>query len=39
MEAGYNEKIFHDAITANGYLPIALLRKVFDQEIARIKSK
>ena len=39
MGTEYNEKIFHDTITANGYLPIALLRKVFDQEIARIKSQ
>ena len=38
MGADYNEKVFHDTIAANGYLPIALLRKVFDQEIAKIKA-
>ncbi|MEM2118694.1 MAG: DUF885 domain-containing protein, partial [Candidatus Bathyarchaeia archaeon] len=26
----FDEKEFHDTITANGYLPISLLRKVFD---------
>jgi len=39
MGIKYNEKAFHDIITANGYLPIALLRKVFDQEIGQIKSR
>ncbi len=38
MGTKYNEKIFHDTITANGYLPIALLRKVFDQKIAKHKA-
>ncbi|MDH5634758.1 MAG: DUF885 domain-containing protein, partial [Candidatus Bathyarchaeota archaeon] len=36
--AKYNEKFFHDTITANGYLPISLLRKVFDQKIAKLKA-
>jgi uncharacterized protein (DUF885 family) len=36
--AKYNEKFFHDTITANGYLPISLLRKVFDQEIVKLKA-
>lgn len=38
MGTEYNEKFFNDAITANGYLPITLLRKVFDQEIAKLKA-
>jgi uncharacterized protein (DUF885 family) len=36
--AKYNEKFFHDTITANGYLPISLLRKVFDQKIVKLKA-
>ncbi len=31
----FNEKWFHDTITANGYLSVSLLRKVFDQQIAQ----
>ena len=38
MGTKYDEKFFHDTITANGYLPITLLRKVFDQEIAKLKA-
>ncbi len=38
MGAKYNEKFFHDTITANGYLPISLLRKVFDQRIASLDA-
>ncbi|UCE57873.1 MAG: DUF885 domain-containing protein [Candidatus Bathyarchaeota archaeon] len=38
MGTEYNEKLFHDTITANGYLPIALLREVFEQEIAKIEA-
>lgn len=34
----YSEKFFHDTITANGYLPITLLRKVFDQEFSKNES-
>lgn len=29
-------KFFHDTITANGYLWLSLLRKVFDQKIAKL---
>jgi uncharacterized protein (DUF885 family) len=36
MGTKYNEKFFHDTITANGYLPISLLRKVFDQKIVKL---
>jgi hypothetical protein len=35
MGTKYNDKFFHDTITANGYLSISLLRKVFDQKIAK----
>jgi len=38
MGKKYNEKFFHDTITANGYLPITLLRKVFDQKISKLKA-
>ncbi len=38
LGAKYNEKIFHDTITANGYLPIRLLRKVFDQTLVKLKT-
>jgi len=38
MGIKYNEKFFHDTITANGYLPISLLRRVFDQKIAKLKA-
>jgi uncharacterized protein (DUF885 family) len=35
MGAKYNETFFHDTITANGNLPIALLRTVFSQKLAK----
>ncbi|MDH5448339.1 MAG: DUF885 domain-containing protein [Candidatus Bathyarchaeota archaeon] len=38
MGKKYNEKFFHDIITANGYLPISLLRKVFNQEVAKLMA-
>lgn len=38
MGAKYNEKFFHDTITANGYLPISLLREAFNQKIAKLKA-
>lgn len=34
MGSKFNEKFFHDTITANGYLPIFMLKKLFDQKIA-----
>lgn len=37
MGAHFNEKFFHDVITANGLLPISLLRKVFNQKISKLK--
>jgi len=33
----FAERFFHDTITANGYLPIPLLRKVFEQKISKLK--
>jgi uncharacterized protein (DUF885 family) len=38
MGEKYSEKFFHDTITANGYLPISILRKVFDQKIAKLRA-
>jgi hypothetical protein len=38
MGTRYNEKFFHDTITANGHLPIGLLRQVFNQETAKLKA-
>ncbi|MFQ6068699.1 MAG: DUF885 domain-containing protein [Candidatus Bathyarchaeia archaeon] len=38
MGPKYTEKFFHDTITANGYLPISMLKKVFDQKIAELKA-
>ena len=38
MGTEYTEKFFHDTITANGYLPISLLRKVFNQKITKING-
>ncbi|MCJ7719479.1 DUF885 domain-containing protein, partial [Candidatus Bathyarchaeota archaeon] len=38
MGAGFDEKLFHDTITANGYLPISLLRKVFEQKMPKRKT-
>ena len=32
----FSLKFFHDTITANGYLPISLLRQVFDQKITKL---
>jgi uncharacterized protein (DUF885 family) len=37
MGPNFDEKSFHDTITANGYLPISMLRKVFDLKIAGAK--
>ena len=38
MGEKYNERFFHDTITANGYLPISMLRKVFDRKIAKLEA-
>lgn len=39
MGKRFNEKFFHDTITANGELPIALLREVFDMKLAEMGIK
>jgi len=38
MEEKFDEKFFHDTITANGYLPIFMLRKVFDMKIRELQG-
>jgi hypothetical protein len=38
MGARFTEKFFHDTITANGYLPITLLREVFNRKIPKLKT-
>jgi uncharacterized protein (DUF885 family) len=35
----FEEKFFHDTITANGYLPVSMLRRVFDQKLGKTKAK
>jgi uncharacterized protein (DUF885 family) len=35
MGDAYDEKFFHDTMTENGYLPIALLRNVFELKLAQ----
>lgn len=35
MGAKFDEKQFHDTITSNGYLPMSLLRKVFEQKTTK----
>lgn len=39
MGKGFSEKFFHDTITANGDLPMALLREVFDLKLAELGIK
>ncbi len=39
MGKEFTEKFFHDTITANGELPIALLREVFDMKLAVLGIK
>jgi uncharacterized protein (DUF885 family) len=39
MGKRFNEKLFHDTITANGELPIGLLREVFDMKLADMGIK
>ncbi len=34
MGSRFNEKFFHDTITANGYLPVAMVSNVFNRKIA-----
>jgi uncharacterized protein (DUF885 family) len=39
MGKRFSEKFFHDTITANGQLPIALLREVFDVKLTELGIK
>lgn len=39
MGKRFSEKFFHDTITGNGDLPIALLREVFDMKLAELGIK
>ena len=34
----FDEKLFHDTIVANGFLPMSMVRKVFEQKIGRLAS-
>jgi len=36
MGDNFDEKLFHDIIMANGYLPISMLRKIFDQKLSKL---
>jgi len=38
MGEKFDEKFFHDTITANGYLPISMLRKIFDMKIRELQG-
>jgi uncharacterized protein (DUF885 family) len=38
MGEKFDEKFFHDTITANGYLPICMLRKIFDMKIRELQG-
>jgi uncharacterized protein (DUF885 family) len=38
MGAKFSERFFHDTVTANGYLPVSMLRNVFNQEMAKLKA-
>jgi len=35
MGEEFSEKLFHDTITANGNLPISMLRKILDQKMRK----
>jgi len=34
----FDEKFFHNTITANGYLPMSMVHKIFDQKISELKG-
>jgi uncharacterized protein (DUF885 family) len=38
MDSKFDERMFHDTITANGYLPISMLRKVFEQKMKKLEA-
>jgi uncharacterized protein (DUF885 family) len=33
----FSEKFFHDTITANGYLPVSMVRRIFEEKISETK--
>lgn len=35
----FDEKFFHDTILANGYLPISMLRKIFNHKISELQCQ
>jgi uncharacterized protein (DUF885 family) len=37
MGDGFSEKFFHDTITANGYLPMSMVRRIFEEKISKTK--
>jgi uncharacterized protein (DUF885 family) len=38
MGSKFDKKFFHDTLIANGYLPMSMVRKVFDQKMGKIKT-
>lgn len=38
MGAKFTKRFFNDTIIANGYLPVSMVRKIFDQKISKAKS-
>jgi uncharacterized protein (DUF885 family) len=38
MGSKFTERFFHDTLIANGYLPLSLVRKVFDQRLEQMKA-
>jgi uncharacterized protein (DUF885 family) len=37
MGSRFSEKFFHDTITANGYVPVSMVRKIFEEKISKSK--
>lgn len=38
MGSKFNERFFHDTLIANGYLPLSLVREVFNQKLEQMKA-
>ena len=38
MGSKFNERFFHDTLIANGYLPLSLVRKIFNQKPEQMKA-
>jgi uncharacterized protein (DUF885 family) len=34
----FTEKFFHDTVIANGYVPLSLLRNIFNQKLGHTRS-